>query len=75
MEKEIKPIERMTPSEVGKILHTNAETIRAGLKTGRFPFGYAVPPKDGKGNWSYIIIKSKFLECIGEREVITNEDN
>lgn len=33
MEKEIKPIERMTPSEVGKILHTNAETGKAISRT------------------------------------------
>lgn len=75
MEKQIQPVEKITPKEAGRILHVNADTIRAGLKEGRFPFGYAIPPKNGKGNWSYIIIKSKFLECIGERKVITNENH
>ena len=74
-EENIKPVETMTPSQVAKILHTNAETIRVGLRMGRFPFGYAIPPKkEGKGNWVYIIIKSKFLESIGERKVNTDEN-
>ena len=31
-------IERITPQEVGVIMGTNAETIRAGLRANRFPF-------------------------------------
>lgn len=76
MEKEeIEPVERMTPYQVGKVLHTNAETIRAGLRQGRFPFGTAIPPEKPGGVWNYIIIKSKFLEYLGKREVNTNANS
>lgn len=59
---QIPKVETITPYEAGKILHMNAETIRTGLKSSRFPFGTAIPPKKEGGNWNYIIIKSKFLE-------------
>lgn len=75
MEKdEIKPVETITPYEAGKVLHKNAETIRAGLRQGIFNFGTAIPPKKMGGNWNYIIIKSKFLKYIGDGEVNTNEN-
>ena len=34
----LEKIERITPQEVGVIMGTNAETIRAGLRANRFPF-------------------------------------
>lgn len=55
-------VERLTPYQAGQILKMNAESIRAGLKANRFPFGTAIPPKKEGGKWNYIIIKSKFLE-------------
>ena len=58
-------VETLTPYEAGKILHKNAEFIRAGLRQGVFKFGTAVPPKQAGGNWSYVIIKSKFYEFAG----------
>ncbi len=68
MEEPIKPVEVITPFEAGKILHKNAEAIRAGLRQSRFPFGTAIPPEKKGGNWNYIIIKSKFLEYVGIKE-------
>ena len=68
MEEPIKPVEVITPFEAGKILHKNAEVIRAGLRQSRFPFGTAIPPEKKGGNWNYIIIKSKFLEYAGIKE-------
>lgn len=59
---EYKPVETMTPEEAGRLIHKNAEYVRAGLRTGRFDFGSAVPPKEKGGKWNYNIIKSKFLE-------------
>lgn len=58
-------VETITPVEAGAILGKNQETIRAGLRQGRFDFGTAIPPKKPGGNWNYIIIKSKFLEYAG----------
>lgn len=75
MSEEIKPVETLTPFEAGKILHKNAEAIRAGLRQSRFPFGTAIPPEEEGGNWNYIIIKSKFLEYAGIEEVSKNEKN
>lgn len=72
MEK-IQPVETLTPYEAGKIIHTNAEYIRAGLRQGRFNFGSAVPPKKEGGKWNYNIIKSKFLEYAGLERRNTNE--
>lgn len=58
-------VETITPYEAGRILHRNAEFIRAGLREKRFNFGEAVPPKKPGGRWSYIIIKSKFFKFAG----------
>lgn len=71
---EMKPVETITPYEAGKILHKNAEAIRAGLRQNVFDFGTAIPPEKPGGDWNYIIIKSKFLEYAGIREVNTNEN-
>lgn len=60
-------VETITPAEAGKMIHKNAEFIRAGLRQGRFDFGTAVESKSGE--WNYLIIKSKFLEFVGIKEV------
>ena len=70
----LEPVERITPYQAGKVLHTNAERIRSGLRQGIFPFGFAIPPEKPGGNWNYIIIKSKFLEYVGKSEVKTDEN-
>lgn len=62
MDDEIEEIERMTPAEVAIKLHTTAETVRAGLRQDKFPFGIAF--KGNTGQWNYIIIKSKFNNWI-----------
>lgn len=69
MEEDLKPVDILTPYEAGKLIHRNAEYIRAGLRNQRLPFinfGSAIPPKKPGGNWNYNIIKSKFLEYIGK---------
>lgn len=75
-EENITPVERISPYDAGRILGSNAETVRAGLRQQRFPFGTAIPPENPGGKWTYIIIKSKFLEYVGIKknlEVSTNE--
>lgn len=62
MEEEIKEVERITPAEVAVKLHTTAETIRAGLRQDKFPFGVAF--KGNTGQWNYIIIKNKFYDWL-----------
>lgn len=56
----------MTPEAAGKIIHKNAEFIRAGLRQKRFDFGAAVESKSGQ--WNYLILKNKFLEYVGLKE-------
>lgn len=56
-------IEKITPTEAGRILGKGAEFIRAGLRQNKFPFGTAVQSENGR--WNYLIIKSKFYEYIG----------
>lgn len=60
-------VETITPAEAGKIIHKNAEFIRAGLRQGRFDFGTAIESKSGQ--WNYIIFKEKFLKYVGLEEV------
>lgn len=74
MEKNIKPVETLTPYEAARIIGKNAEYIRSGLRQGIFDFGSAVPPERTGGNWNYNIIKSKFLKYAGIKEECTNED-
>lgn len=57
-------VKRLTPYEVGQVLGTNAETIRAGLRTNRFSFGVAIPPEGEKTKWKYVILENKFLEFL-----------
>lgn len=71
-EDNLEKIPTVTPEEVGKALGKSAELIRAGLRQNKFPFGTAIQGKTGQ--WNYIIIKSKFLEFAGIKEVRTNED-
>lgn len=61
-------VERLTPYEAGKMLHSNAETIRAGLRQKVFDFGTAIPPEKPGGKWKYIIIKTEFLKFVGLME-------
>ena len=49
--------------EAAQIIHKSPDYIRVGLQQGRFPWGSAV--KTGDKNWSYNIIKKKFLEYAG----------
>jgi len=52
-----------TVEEVARAFHKNPETIRAGLKQGRFPWGYAIETSDDR--WSYIINRRRFEETEG----------
>lgn len=69
----LEPVEIITAEEAGRLIHKNAEYIRAGLRQGRFNFGSAIKGKGGQ--WSYNIIKSKFFEYAGIKEENTNENN
>ena len=56
-------VETLKVTDVAKILHKNAEWVRAGLRQGSLPFGNAV--QSASGRWNYIIIESKFLDYLG----------
>lgn len=74
-EKEIKPVDTISPYEAARIIGKNADFIRLGLRMKRFDFGSAVPPKKPGGRWGYNIIKSKFLKYAGlEKESDTSEN-
>ena len=64
-------VETMTPAEAGKIMHKNAEFVRALLRQGRVDWGTAAESKSGQ--WNYIIFKNKFLESIGLKGADTND--
>lgn len=44
--------------EVARAFHRSVDTIKAGLKQGVFPWGYAVKCDGGK--WAYIINRKRF---------------
>lgn len=58
----MEPVETINCAEAGRLVHRNAERIRAGLRQNKFDFGTAIPPKKEGGRWNYIIIKSKFYK-------------
>ncbi|MBP3463826.1 MAG: hypothetical protein J6K45_05035 [Clostridia bacterium] len=58
-------VKTLSPYETGRIIGTNAETVRAGLRSQRFNFGTAIPPKKEGGRWIYNIIASKVYEYAG----------
>ena len=63
---ELTPVETITPYKAGKIIHKNAEYVRALLRQGRVTWGTAAESKSGQ--WNYNIIKSKFLEYAGQAQ-------
>lgn len=67
-------VKTITPAEAAKMMHKNAEFVRAGLRSNRFNFGTAVPPKDPGGKWNYVIIANKFYEFLGMKGEIANEN-
>lgn len=58
----IEKVRKLSVADVAKALTKSEECIRTGIKTGRFPFGVAIPPKAGGTRWRYIIIEKKFFE-------------
>ena len=68
---ELLKVERMTPAEVATILNTTAETVRAGIRQGKFPFALAI--QGNTGQWIYLIIKSKFLLWAKEMGISVNK--
>lgn len=60
-------VETLTPEQASKYLQKiSAERIRAGLRQNKFPFGTAI--LGDSGQWTYIIIKNKFLNYIGIKQ-------
>lgn len=53
---------RIKPEEVAKIMHAGQGTIQRGLQDRRFDWGYAIPPKEEGGQWTYIINAKRFAE-------------
>ena len=65
-------VETITISDAARIIRKNPNYIRVGLQQGRFQWGSAV--KTSEKQWSYNIIKNKFLEYAG-LEVLDLEQN
>lgn len=56
-------VARLTPEEVADLLGMSKSTIRAGLRDGVFPWGYAIHGSGGK--WVYFINAKRFAEIEG----------
>lgn len=54
-DKEILALEKVTPTDAARYLHTSADTIREGLRQGVFPFGAAIKAK-GSTEWTFVIL-------------------
>jgi len=59
----IEAVETISIADASRIIRKNQDYIRVGLQQGRFPWGTAV--KTSEKQWSYNIIKKKFLEYAG----------
>lgn len=56
-------IARLTPEEAAELLGMSKNTVRAGLRDGVFPWGYAI--HGGGGKWIYFINAKRFAEVEG----------
>ena len=59
---------KTTVSDVARAMHCHPDVVKAGLRQGVFPWGYAVKMgvgSDGKENWAYEINGLKFREIEG----------
>ena len=67
-DKELLAMEKVTPVDAARYLHTSPDTIREGLRQGVFPFGAAIKAK-GSTEWTFIILPralvhyAKFGNC------------
>ena len=65
---ELLALEKVTPKDAARYLHTSADTIREGLKQKVFPFGEALQ-MPGSTEWTFIILPralihySKYGNC------------
>ena len=53
---------RLSVSDVAKLMNVSEQFIRIGLQKGLLPFGYAVKMSS---KWTYFISPSKFTEATG----------
>lgn len=60
---------KITVKDAAKRMGLHEETVRFGLREGRFPFGTAVQMKN---RWNYIIFPRKFEELYGKGECRDN---
>lgn len=73
-------VETLSIEEVANSLNVGPQAIRVGLQRNKFPFGVALPPKEGYKRWNYIIFKKRFLKYIegddlnGKKDEQKNEE-
>lgn len=58
----------ISAADAADLLGISYDTLTRGLREKIFPWGYAVPPKPGRQQWKYIIIRAK-LEADLKAEV------
>lgn len=59
---------KITIEEASEISGIPQQTLRIGLRNGKFDFGTAFKLKEGSKRWKYIIYPSKFYECFQKKE-------
>lgn len=67
---EIPRVETITPEEAGNIVGKSAEWIRAKIRQG---VSWGDCTQVTPGQWNYLIIKSKFLEYLGQKSKKEND--
>lgn len=61
-----KRLKRISPRMAAQVLGTGTRYIEDGLKQGRLPFGSAVAPEEGHGEWRYHISPYLFRAYVGD---------
>lgn len=61
-------MERILPKDAARDLNLDPETVRVGLRTGRFEWGTAVKRSEDAKRWIYIIYPEAYSRLVKKQE-------
>lgn len=59
-------MEKITPEQAAKILKMDPQNLRAGLRSGKIPWGTAFKTSEVRERYTYVIYPKAFREYVGE---------
>ena len=58
-------MEKISINQAAEMLGIKPQTLRVGLRLGKFPFGPGYKTSDKNNNYTYVIYAKKFKEYVG----------